>query len=85
MNIDQWVDGCKVNASPSMDGKNIYVNVRYWAPGSSIEKPPALEKTAFVKNDEKGRHLVYDCTSTCAAYIRQLSIPRDGYVHITVR
>lgn len=82
MNIDKWVDGYKVRAFPWIDGKNIYVNVQYYKPGSSINRPPAMDKSALIKDDGAGRRFVYEFTSTCVAYIASLLIPAGGMAHI---
>ena len=82
MNIDKWVDGYKVRAFPWIDGKNIYVNVQYYKPGSSINRPPAMDKSALITDDASGRRFVYDFTSTCAAYIARLPIPAGGMARI---
>ena len=39
--IDAWVaGGYKVRAFDWVDGKNIYLNICYYCPGSSLSKPP---------------------------------------------
>lgn len=82
MEFDKWVDGYKVRIFPWIDGKNIYVNVQYYAPGSSLSQPPAMDKSALVKDNASGRRLVYEFTATCAAYIASLLIPEGGMAHI---
>ena len=32
MEIDEWIDNCKVHSFPCIDGKHIYFNVRAYAP-----------------------------------------------------
>lgn len=82
MEIDKWADGYKVRAFPWIDGKNIYVNVQYYAPGTSLSQPPAIDKSALVADDVAGRRFVYEFTSTCAAYVANLPIPAGGTAHI---
>lgn len=82
MEFDKWVDGYKVRVFPWIDGKNIYVNVQYYAPGSSLSQPPAMDNSALVKDDAAGRRLVYEFTSTCVAYIARLLMPAGGMAHI---
>lgn len=62
--IDQWIGSYKVRAFPWVDGKNIYVNVQYYKPGQSIQKPPAWEKTAYIVDDAACRKFVYEYTET---------------------
>ena len=82
MNIDKWIDGYKVRVFPWIDGKSIYVNVQHYVPGSSLSQPPSMDKSALVADNAAGRRLVYEFTSTCAAYIAQLTIPAGGMAHI---
>lgn len=44
MNLEKWVDGYKVHVMDWIDGENIYINIQYFKPGSSLSKPPAMEK-----------------------------------------
>jgi hypothetical protein len=85
MEFDKWVDGYKVRAFPWIDGKNIYVNVQYYKPGTSISQPPAMDKSALIEDNAAGRRFVYECTSTCTAYIASLPIPLGGMAHINAK
>ena len=82
MEIDTWVDGYKVRVFPWIDGKSIYVNIQYYAPGTSLSPPPAMDKSALIVDNAAGQRLVYEFTSTCAAYIAGLPIPAGGMAHI---
>jgi hypothetical protein len=42
MELDRWIGSYKVRAFP-WNGKRIYFNVQYYAPGQSIEKPPVWD------------------------------------------
>ena len=57
--IDKWIDSYKVRSFPWIDGKRIYFNVQYYAPGQSIEKPPVWDKTTYFPDNEEGRRLIY--------------------------
>ena len=48
MNIDRWVEGYKVLAFNWIDGKNIYLHIEYYRPGTSLSKPPAVEKSFLI-------------------------------------
>ena len=54
MEIDKWVAGYKVRAFDWIDGEHIYMNIAQYAPGASVEKAPAYEKSFLLqKSDEK--------------------------------
>lgn len=84
MEFEKWVDGYKVHVFPWIDGKNIYVNVQYFKPGTSISKPPVFDKSALIANDDAGKTFVYNLTSTCVSYIASLQIPSGVMAHIAV-
>ena len=69
MEIDKWIGSYKVRAFPWIDGKRIYFNVQYYAPGQSIEKPPVWDKTAYVTDNEEGRRLAYELTNSLVNHI----------------
>lgn len=50
MELDRWIGSYKVRSFPWIDGKRIYFNVRYYAPGQSIEKPPVSTRREEVLN-----------------------------------
>ena len=82
MEINTWVDGYKVRVFPWIDGKSIYVNIQYYAPGTSLSQPPAMDKSALIVDNAAGHRLVYEFTGACAAYIAGLPIPVGGMAHI---
>lgn len=53
MNIDAWVAGYKVRAFDWVDGKNIYMHIEYYKPGSSLSQPPAVEKSFLIAREDK--------------------------------
>lgn len=54
MVYDGWVGSCKVRIFDWIDGKNIYMNMQYFAPGSSLERKPEKEISILVaKEDEE--------------------------------
>lgn len=82
MEIDKWVDGYKVRSFPWIDHKNIYVNVQYYKPGSSLSQKPLFDKSALVLDNEAGRKFVYELTSTCVEYVANLKILEGEMAHI---
>lgn len=62
--IDTWVaGGYKVRAFDWVDGKNIYLNICYYCPGSSLSKPPAADRSFL---------LPMDMESTLRNYLRSV-------------
>ena len=45
---NKWVAGCLVDCIDWVDGKSIYLNIRYWKPGKSIERKPDREKSVLI-------------------------------------
>jgi hypothetical protein len=78
MEIDKWIAGCKVRIFPWIDHKHIYVNVRYFRPGQSIQQPPAWDRTVYITDNPNGRRLAYEFTDTLTHYVSTLNYP-DGY------
>lgn len=83
MEINKWVNSCKVQSFPWIDGKLIYFNVQYYAPGQSISKPPAWDKTVYITNNEAGRNLVYNLTDSLVEYVSNLKFDSANKVIIT--
>ncbi len=83
MEIDKWVAGYKVRAFPWIDGKRIYFNVQYYAPGQSIAKPPAWDKTVFITDNAAGQRLVNEFTHSLVEHIAQMQIFDDTEVTLT--
>lgn len=84
MDFERWVDGYKVRVFPWIDGKTIYVNVQYYAPGSSLARPPAMDKSVYVTDNEGGRNMIYNYLSTLVSYIASTDIPEGHRLQITV-
>ena len=84
MRIEKWIDGYKVVAFPWIDHEHIYVNVQYWAPGSSLSRPPTMDKSAYIKDDENGRNMVHNYLSTLVNYIARAKIEEGNKMYITV-
>ena len=84
MEFDGWVAGYKVRAFPWIDGRRIYYNVQYYAPGQSLARPPAWDKTIFITDDAAGRLLVENFKDTLTAYVAGLRIKENTETTITV-
>ena len=52
MNIDKWEGPYKVRAFDWVDGESIYLNIAYYAPGASLSRPPAEEKSVLIPKAE---------------------------------
>ena len=64
MELDKWIGSYKVRAFPWVDGKRIYFNVQYYAPGSSLEKPPLWDRTVYIHDSPAGKRAVYELTDS---------------------
>ena len=78
MELDRWIGSYKVRAFPWIDGKRIYFNVQYYAPGQSIEKPPVWDRTVYVTDNEEGRRLVYELTDSLVNHIACMEVKQNG-------
>lgn len=83
MELDRWVGPYKVRAFPWIDGKRIYFNVQYYAPGQSIEKPPVWDKSVYITDNAAGRRLVFEFTHTLVENIVIMRIPENAEVTLT--
>lgn len=83
MELDKWLGPYKVRACPWIDGKRIYFNVQYYAPGQSIEKPPAWDKTVYVTNNAAGQRLVFDFTHSLVEHIASIQISSNVEITFT--
>jgi hypothetical protein len=83
MEIDKWVGSYKVRSFPWVDGKHIYFNVQYFAPGQSVEKPPVWDKTVYITDNAAGRRLVYDFTHSLVEHIATMQISKGAEVTLT--
>ncbi|HBT63126.1 MAG TPA: hypothetical protein DEB10_00495 [Ruminococcaceae bacterium] len=84
MEINAWIDGYKVRAFPWIDGAQIYFNVQYFSPGSSLERPPAWNKTVYIKDNAEGRNLVHNFTSSLVSYVARMKIPKGAEVTLSL-
>ena len=77
MEIDKWVCNYKVRSFPLIDGKYIYFNVCEYAPGQSIEKPPILDRTVYIIDDQAGRRLVKYFMDSLVEHIVNMKLSKD--------
>lgn len=78
MEIDKWIGPYKVRSFPWIDGKRIYFNVQYYAPGQSIAKPPAWDKTVYITDNASGWRLVHDFTDSLVNHIACMRLNYAG-------
>lgn len=84
MEIDRWLGSYKVRSFPWIDNKRIYFNLQYYAPGQSIERPPAWDKTVYIADNLSGRRLISNFLDTLIEHVANMSIPEDAEVTLTV-
>lgn len=84
MNIDKWIGPCKARSFPWIDGKRIYFNAQYYAPGQSVEKPPVWDKTVYITDNAAGRRIVYDFTHSLVEHVAKMKIAEGTEVILTV-
>lgn len=82
-NIDKWVGEYKVRAFNWMDGKRIYFNVQYFAPGQSVSKPPVFDKTVFITDNEAGQRLVNEFTYSLAEHVARMQMQNGNEITLT--
>ena len=83
MEIDKWFGCYKVRSFPWVDGKHIYVNVQYYAPGQSIQRPPVWDKTVYITDNPAGERLVCEFTDSIVNHIAHMQIPEGAKVVLT--
>jgi len=83
MELDKYINGYKVRAFPWIDGERIFFNVQFYASGQSFEKPPDWDRTVYVTDNDNGKRLVYENTSTLIEHVAKMHIPKDVEVTIT--
>ena len=83
MELDKWIGSYKVRSIPWIDGKQIYFNVQYYAPGQSIEKPPVWDKTVYITNNEAGRRLAYEFTDSLVNHIAGMQLTENVKIVLT--
>lgn len=76
----EWTNGYFVTITTNPE--HIYVRVRRYKPGASVEQPPELDKTVILENSKINMRFVKSHKSTVAEYIAQLLIPAVGYAVI---
>ena len=76
----EWINGYFVTITTSPE--HIYVRVRQYKPGASVDQPPELDKTAILENSKTNSRFVKAYKGTVAEYIAQLIIPAVGYAVI---
>jgi hypothetical protein len=81
--LDKWIGSYKVRAFPWIDGKRIYFNVQYYAPGQSVEKPPVWDKTVYITDNVAGRRIVYDLTDSLVNHIAGMRFEERVEVTLT--
>jgi hypothetical protein len=74
VNIDTWIKSYKVRAINWVDGKTIYFNVQYYAPGQFIEKPPVWDNTVYIVDNPAGQRLVNEFTDSLVEHVAKMDI-----------
>lgn len=80
LGCEEFIEGYFITVTTSSE--RIYVRVRWYKPGSSVEQPPDTDKTAILENNEINRRFVKAYKHTLCEYIAQLPVLPDGYVVI---
>lgn len=83
MEIDDWVEGYKVRSFPWIDGKRIYFNVQYFAPGQSIARPPVWDKTVYITDNPAGQRILNEFLHTLVEYVARMQIKEGTEVVLT--
>lgn len=83
MELDEWIGLYKIRSFLWMDGKRIYFNVQYYAPGQSVEKPPVWDKTVYITDNIAGRRLVYDFTDSLVNHIAGMQLAENVEITLT--
>ena len=83
MEIDKWIGSYKVRSFPWVDGKHIYFNVQYYAPGQSIQKLPAWDKTVYIVDNPAGQRLIDNFTHSLVEHIAKMQIEEGHKVILT--
>jgi hypothetical protein len=77
MRIDTWISGCKVYGFPWIDGKTFYLNVQYFASGSSINKP-VWGRSVLIMQNEKGKQILREHLHTLVNKICMSDLLNDA-------
>lgn len=84
MEINKWIGSYKTRSFPWIDGKRIYFNVQYYAPGQSISQPPVWDKTVYITDNEAGKQLIREFTHSLVEYVARMQITDNAEVTLTV-
>lgn len=84
MDITKWDGPYRVRACDWIDGKRIYYNVQYFAPGQSLAKPPCWDKTVYITDNEAGRNLINAYSNSLAEYVAGLQIRAGTEITLTL-
>lgn len=74
MNIDTWVHGCKVRVFPWIDGKNLYMNVQWFKPGSRLSDP-AWERSLLITDNPEARYMLTNFLDSIVAAVERMELP----------
>jgi hypothetical protein len=85
MELDKWIGSYKVRSFPWVDGKRIYFNVQYYAPGQSLHKPPIWNKTVYITDNIAGRQLVYNFTDSLVNHIAGMQLAEHSEITLTAQ
>ena len=83
LGIGEWVNGYFVTITTSPE--RIYVRVRKYKAGASVEQPPDFDKTVLLDNNEHNRRCVNAYKGTLCDYVARLQISIGGYAVIEPR
>jgi len=83
MEFDGWIGSYKVRFFPWIDDKQIYFNVRYYAPGQSIEKSPDWDKTIYITNNDAGQKVLSNFIYSLVEHVENMQITDETKVVLT--
>lgn len=83
MELDKWIGPYRIRSFPWIDGKRIYFNMQYYAPGQSLARPPVWDKTVYIDDNAEGRRLVYDFTHSLVDHIASMRSAEHVEVTLT--
>jgi hypothetical protein len=83
MELNKWFGSYKIRSFPWVDGKRIYFNVQYYAPGQSVEQPPVWDKTVYITDNIAGRRIVYEFTDSLVRHIAGMQLTENVKITLT--
>lgn len=83
MEIDKWIESYKVRSFPWIDGKQIYFNLQYYAPGHSIERPPIWDKTVYITDNDAGQRVISNFIHSLVEHVAKMQIADNTKVVLT--